>query len=90
MCRRGLPKFLGLFQSPNGINDDDSSLGRAGGDLLHRVDDPVGSLKCGAKPTSLKLATVKIAISAGCHKAGSADVLGGNLPRKIPGERRLT
>jgi hypothetical protein len=86
----GLPKLFSLFQSPNGINDDDSSSGSADRDLLHRVDDPAGSLKCGTEPTSLKLATAKIATSAGCHKAGSADVLSGSLPRKVAGERRLT
>jgi len=86
----GLPEFLGLFQGPDGIDDDDSSLGRAAGDAPYRIDDPASPLKCGTEPMSLKLAPVKIAASASQHKAGSTDVLGGNLPYKIPGERGLT
>jgi hypothetical protein len=85
-----LSEFRGLFQGPDRINYDDSSVRKAGGDLSHRLNDPVSSLECGAKPMLLKLATVKIAPRSGRQNTGSADELGGNLTRKISGEGCLT
>lgn len=57
------PKSLDLLQGSDRVDYDDSPAGGTAGDLPHRFDNPVGSLKSCIEPTSLQQATVKVSAS---------------------------